>query len=95
MILESLACGTPTVSFDLGGIGELVADGDTGVLVPDQDVDAMTATVLDLVDRPGVLAGFRGPCREQAERNHQQETAARRHMALYRDAVESHRRTPA
>lgn len=33
-ILESMACGTPVIGFDIGGIGDLVKNGKTGYLVP-------------------------------------------------------------
>lgn len=92
VILESLACGTPTVSFDLGGINELVRDGVTGVLVPEGSLDAMTAAVRQLLGRAETLAGYRSRCREMTERNHQPDVAARRHIALYQDAVRDHRR---
>lgn len=38
--MESIACGTPVVTFDTGGCAEIV-DSDTGVVVPYNDIDAM------------------------------------------------------
>ena len=32
-ILESMSCGTPVLGFNIGGIPELVADGETGLLI--------------------------------------------------------------
>lgn len=34
--IESLACGTPVVAVDVGGVGEIVHDGKSGFLVPRQ-----------------------------------------------------------
>lgn len=42
--LESMACGTPVVGFDAGGIPEQLADG-KGIAVPTGDQDAFTAAV--------------------------------------------------
>lgn len=33
-ILEAMACGTPVIGFDIGGVGDLVKRGETGYLVP-------------------------------------------------------------
>ena len=40
--LEAMACGVPTVVSDVGGLPELVNDGDTGFLCPVGNVDAFT-----------------------------------------------------
>jgi glycosyltransferase involved in cell wall biosynthesis len=52
-VRESLAAGVPVVATDVGGNGELVEDGRTGLLVPPDDPDALAAAVLRLLaDRP-------------------------------------------
>jgi len=40
--LEAMACRVPTVVSDVGGLPELVVDGETGFLCPPDDVDAFT-----------------------------------------------------
>ncbi len=39
--LESMACGTPVIASDVGGLAQLVLDGETGFLVPGGDPAAM------------------------------------------------------
>lgn len=46
--LEALACGTPVVASDLGGIPEAVGDG--GLLFPPGDASALTAGVQRILD---------------------------------------------
>jgi glycosyltransferase involved in cell wall biosynthesis len=48
-ILEALSCGVPVVATDVGSVKETVIDGETGLLVPSQDVEAMTAAVKQLL----------------------------------------------
>jgi glycosyltransferase involved in cell wall biosynthesis len=46
---ESMAMGKPVVCSDVGGIPELVSAGETGVLVPPGDADAIATEVLCLI----------------------------------------------
>ena len=50
--LEALSCGIPVVGSRVGGVPEVVIDGQTGLLCPAGDVAAMTAAVLKLLKDP-------------------------------------------
>jgi D-inositol-3-phosphate glycosyltransferase len=39
--LESMACGTPVVASEVGGLAYLVRDGETGFTIPDQEPDTL------------------------------------------------------
>jgi len=47
-ILEAMAAARPVIATRTGGIPEVVADGETGVLVPPGDAPALSAAILDL-----------------------------------------------
>ncbi|TWT68887.1 putative glycosyltransferase EpsF [Crateriforma conspicua] len=53
-ILEALACQVAVVSTDVGSIGETVIEGETGMLVPSEDVDAYAAAIGRLIDDPAM-----------------------------------------
>jgi glycosyltransferase involved in cell wall biosynthesis len=52
-ILEAMALSRPVVASNVGGIPEMIADGETGLLVPPRDPDALAAAVTRLlIDHP-------------------------------------------
>jgi glycosyltransferase involved in cell wall biosynthesis len=44
-MVESMACGTPVVGYADGAVPEVVADGETGFIVPPDDLDALCEAV--------------------------------------------------
>lgn len=50
--LEAAAAGTPLVASNVGGLGEAVIDGDTGMSCPPRDVPALAAAVCAVLDDP-------------------------------------------
>lgn len=62
VLIEAAACGRPTVATDVPGCREICIDGETGLLVPSGDVEALTVAVQRLLDDPGLRAqlGRRG-----------------------------------
>jgi glycosyltransferase involved in cell wall biosynthesis len=61
VIIEGMAAGKPVVATDGGGVSEIVQDGDTGLLVPMADSQAMAAAISRLLAN-SVLANAMG-CR--------------------------------
>ncbi|HEX8460357.1 MAG TPA: glycosyltransferase family 1 protein [Segetibacter sp.] len=52
--LESMACGTPVIGSNVGGIKYSVLDGKTGFLVPPNDPNALAAKVDLLISNPAL-----------------------------------------
>jgi glycosyltransferase involved in cell wall biosynthesis len=55
-VVEACAMGLPVVATSVGGIPDLLVDGETGLLVPDDDHEAMTDAIIRVLMEPG-LAG--------------------------------------
>jgi glycosyltransferase involved in cell wall biosynthesis len=51
-LVEAMAAGLPVVATRTGGIPEIVAEGETGLLVERGDVAGLTRAILDLLDDP-------------------------------------------
>jgi glycosyltransferase involved in cell wall biosynthesis len=68
-ILEAMACGLPVVSTRVGGIPELVTDGETGLLVAPDDAAGLAAAIEALASNADLRArlGARGAARVREE----------------------------
>ena len=83
VVLESMACGTPSVGFDTGGIPEMVRPGITGQLAPPGDVRALRDAMESLLLHRTGRAQLSAQCRETAVKEYALEVQATRYRALY------------
>jgi glycosyltransferase involved in cell wall biosynthesis len=82
-VLESLACGTPVIGSDVGGVPDMVRPGQTGFLFAAGSAGALAELLAPLRQREA-LAGLRPRCREVAEREYSVTLQAHRYEDLYR-----------
>ncbi len=57
-LLEALAVGTPAIATAVGGVPEVVRDGENGLLVPAGDVDALAAAIRRLATDEALRASL-------------------------------------
>ncbi len=48
-ILEAMALGKPVIATAVGGVPELIKNGETGILVPSDDVRSLSVAIIDLL----------------------------------------------
>lgn len=66
-VVEAGACGTPSVASDSPGLREAVVDGETGLLVPHGNVDALAAAIRRMVTDPALRGLLGAQARRYAE----------------------------
>ncbi|MGV2905468.1 glycosyltransferase family 4 protein [Achromobacter sp. AGC25] len=52
--VEAQASGLPVIGTDVGGVSEMLRNGDTGILVPPKDPQALTDALARLIDDPAL-----------------------------------------
>jgi D-inositol-3-phosphate glycosyltransferase len=84
--LEAMACGTPVIASEVGGLAYLVQDGVTGFHVPDREPDELAGKMCLLLSNPALRREM-----SAAATQHAQEYAwpliADRIRALYRNCL--------
>jgi starch synthase len=93
--LEAMACGTPVVASRVGGIPEVVVDGETGRLVEPGDVAALGQALREALADPELARRMGEAGRRRVEAQFSWDRIADRTMTVYRDAIEHHGRSPA
>ena len=86
-IMEAMASGVPVVATDVGGVPDLVADGETGVLVPAGDPHALAEAITMLHSDPGLRRRLATAGRERIVATHSLNRVVPQYAAFYRELV--------
>lgn len=88
--LESMACGVPLVGTNVGGIPELISDGETGVIVPPRDPAALADGVCRVLEDGEFATRVSSAARLRAVEQFGWDRIAERMEAVYASAMERH-----
>ena len=86
-LLEAAAAARPIVATDVPGCREIVRDGETGVLVPVKDVDALALALLKLIEDPVLRHQMGARARELVLQSFTEQMVIEQTLALYRSAL--------
>jgi glycosyltransferase involved in cell wall biosynthesis len=86
-IREALAVETPVVATDLEGMPELIADGETGLLVPPRNPEALGQAILRMLENPPRAKAMARAGRKRVEAHFSLTAKLDRTEALYRKLV--------
>ncbi len=81
--LEAMACKAPVIASRVGGIKEVVIDGETGFLVPPDDPDELARKIRFTLDNKDLVTKFKENGRKRVEQHFSWESIAKRTVDLY------------
>jgi glycosyltransferase involved in cell wall biosynthesis len=88
VLLESMACGTPMVSFNVGGVPELVRPDSTGYLAKPESAKDLAAGIVQLLEDKTKLSYMSRQCRAIVLEEYTLELQAQRYIELYRQLMQ-------
>jgi glycosyltransferase involved in cell wall biosynthesis len=81
---EALAVETPVIGTDIEGIPELITDGETGLLVPPRNPEALAQAILRVLENPTRAKAMARAGRKRVEQHFSAAVKVQRTEALYR-----------
>jgi glycosyltransferase involved in cell wall biosynthesis len=88
VVMEALSAGKPVVATRVGGVAELVQEGESGLLVPPGDAQALSRAMQQLMALPPEQRQRMGRAgRDHIEAHYALGAMARRWMTLYNDLL--------
>lgn len=82
-VLESLACGTPVIGSNAGGIPDMVRPSETGWTFPSGQVTALQASLTEALASRALWPAYRERCRQVAVTEYSEEVQAERYHRLF------------
>ncbi len=86
-IAQAIAMGRPVVAADVGGVSEMVLDGDTGYLVTREDESLLASRLAELLCNSELRHAMGARARDLARQRAHPEFVAARTVEAYRQAI--------
>ncbi len=87
VVLEAMAAGVAVVATDILGTREAIQSGESGLLVPPADAQAMAKAVISILDHPQQAEGFRQAATRRIETEFTRERMLQGVTGLYQDMI--------
>ena len=85
--LEAMSCALPVVASNIGGLHEVIKDGETGFLFDPHDVEGMSHTILELFGDDNRRSDVGLKARERAKRDFGKDKIVGEYVALYEELL--------
>ncbi len=81
-ILEAMAAGLPVVSTNVGGVPDIVREGENGILIPSGDQDGYVAALTEMVQNAAMRQAYAARSKELSK-NYDEELTVHGYESLY------------
>lgn len=85
-VIEAMALGCPVIATAVGGNRELISDGETGLLVPPKNIDALASAILKLTRDPILRNKVGLEALNYIQKNHSLSACISEYKSIYLDA---------
>jgi glycosyltransferase involved in cell wall biosynthesis len=92
-VLESMACGTPVVSYDTGGIPDMIKHMETGYIAKHKDVNDLAHGIKTLAENDELRTKMSQKCVRAISENFTSEIQASRYLEIYQEEIESRKKS--
>lgn len=89
VLQEAMACGTPMVSFKVGGVPDLVRPGITGYLAEPENSGDLRNGIVQLLENGPLRDSMSQQCRTIALKEYSLELQVKRYIALYHQVLQN------
>lgn len=88
VLIEGNACGKPVIGTKIGGIQYVIKDGETGLLVPPKNPDALAGAIIKLLNDEDLAKMMGGNGRRLVEERYTWKRTVEMTEAVYKEAIE-------
>ena len=88
-MLEAMSKGRPVIASRVGGVDQVVRDGETGLLVPPSNSESLANRILELLDDPAKAREMGRAARIEVARDFSVDQMVSKTVAVYREILEA------
>ena len=86
-IAEAMAAGIPVISTRAGAIPEIMKDGETGRLVPSEDIESLTRAIIFALENIEKMQNRTKTAQEKAKKDFSWDSAVKKHIEIYKSLL--------
>ena len=87
VVLEAMAAGVPVVAAKVGGVPDLIQEGQTGIFFDPLDAESIRSAIERTLTDPGIAKHLATNALESARQRFQPRSIAQRHLSIYHEVL--------